>query len=251
MNAQHLTTDELADAAEGLLDPARAAFAESHLAGCPDCHAQSDALRAVTATLQAEPPWSMPEAVAHRLNDVVAAQQVQRADASVMGSGLESVGSRRRATLGTFGEDLEKARPRWALGALAAAVVAAVVGFSTYVISASAGLNEPPVVAAVTSRDLGADARAGASQWRPEPAPFLPGLGLCPQGHRRPYHGACCQQSGRHTSTTGLHRVRWVDAGDRGDGLRSRYALGGPVRAAAALRVAFKARDCSFLRTKP
>lgn len=161
MNAQHLTTDELADAAEGLLDPARAAFAESHLAGCPDCHAQSDALRAVTATLQAEPPRSMPEAVAHRLNDVVAAQQVQRADASVMGSGLESVASRqRRATLGTFGEDLEEARPRWALGALAAAVVAAVVGFSTYVISASAGLNEPPVVAAVNSRDLGADARA-------------------------------------------------------------------------------------------
>ncbi|HEY6683883.1 MAG TPA: zf-HC2 domain-containing protein [Propionibacteriaceae bacterium] len=161
MNAQHLTTDELADAAEGLLDPARAAFAESHLAGCPDCHAQSDALRAVTATLQAEPPRRMPEAVAHRLNDVVAAQQVQRADASVMGSGLESVASRqRRATLGTFGEDLEKARPRFALGALAAAAVAAVVGFSTYVISASAGLNEPPVVAAVNSRDLGADARA-------------------------------------------------------------------------------------------
>jgi hypothetical protein len=103
----------------------------------------------------------MPEAVAHRLNDVVAAQQVQRADASVMGSGRESVASRqRRATLGTFGEDLEKARPRWALGALAAAAVAAVVGFSTYVISASAGLNEPPVVAAVNGRDLGADARA-------------------------------------------------------------------------------------------
>ena len=161
MNAQHLTTDELADAAEGLLNPERAAFAESHIADCPDCHAQSDALRAVTATLQAEPPRSMPEAVAHRLNDVVAAQQVQRADASVMGSGLESVASRqRRATLGTFGEDLEKARPRWALGALAAAAVAAVVGFSTYVISASAGLNEPPPVAAVNSRDLGADARA-------------------------------------------------------------------------------------------
>ena len=30
MNAQHLTTDELADAAEGLLDPERAAFVASH-----------------------------------------------------------------------------------------------------------------------------------------------------------------------------------------------------------------------------
>ena len=37
MTAQHLSIDELADAAEGLLDPERAAFAESHIAGCADC----------------------------------------------------------------------------------------------------------------------------------------------------------------------------------------------------------------------
>lgn len=61
MNAQHLTTDELADAAEGLLDPERAAFAESHIADCPDYDAQSDALRAVSATLQAEPTRPMPK----------------------------------------------------------------------------------------------------------------------------------------------------------------------------------------------
>ena len=121
MNAQHLTTDELADAAEGLLDPERAAFAESHIADCPDCHAQSDALRAVSATLQAEPAPTMPEAVAHRLNDVVAAEHVRRAEASVKGRGLESVPSQQpRATLGAFGKELEKPRPRWALAALAA-----------------------------------------------------------------------------------------------------------------------------------
>jgi anti-sigma factor RsiW len=45
MTAQHLSVDELAEAAEGLLDPERAALAESHLAGCPDCQAQSEALR--------------------------------------------------------------------------------------------------------------------------------------------------------------------------------------------------------------
>jgi anti-sigma factor RsiW len=161
MNAQHLTTDELADAAEGLLDPERAAFAESHIADCPDCHAQSDALRAVSATLQAEPAQTMPEAVAHRLNDVVAAEQVRRAEASVKGRGLESVPSQQpRATLGAFGKELEKPRPRWALTALVAAAAVAVVGFGAYVISASAGLNEPPPVAAVNSRDLGADAWA-------------------------------------------------------------------------------------------
>jgi len=161
MNAQHLTTDELADAAEGLLDPERAAFAESHIADCPDCNAQSDALRAVSATLQAQPAPTMPEAVAHRLNDVVAAEQVRRAEASAKRRGLESVPSQQpRATLGAFGKELERPRPRWALAALAAAVAAAVVGFGAYVISASAGLNEPPPVAAVNSRDLGADARA-------------------------------------------------------------------------------------------
>jgi anti-sigma factor RsiW len=55
MNAQHLSTDELAHAAEGLLDPERATAAESHIAHCPECLAQSDVLREVTATLRAEP----------------------------------------------------------------------------------------------------------------------------------------------------------------------------------------------------
>src|SRR4029450_10704519 len=63
--------------------------------------------------------------------------------------------------LGTFGEDLKKSsKSRWALPALAAAAVAAVGGFGAYLISASAGLNEPPVVAAVQSSDLGLEARA-------------------------------------------------------------------------------------------
>jgi anti-sigma factor RsiW len=43
MNRQHPSVDELTDAAEGLLDPEGAAFAESHIAGCPDCQAQSEA----------------------------------------------------------------------------------------------------------------------------------------------------------------------------------------------------------------
>jgi hypothetical protein len=44
---------------------------------------------------------------------------------------------------------------------LAAACLAALVGFGGYVLSATAGLNEPPVVAAaVDSRDLAAQARS-------------------------------------------------------------------------------------------
>jgi anti-sigma factor RsiW len=150
MTAQHLSIDELANVAEGLLDPERAAFAESHIAGCADCRAQSEALHEVTGILRTEPPLSMPEAVAHRLSDVVAAESARRTDVW-----------KPRPTLGTFGEDLKKpSKLRWALPALAAAAVAAVVGLGAYVISASAGLNEPPVVAAVNSSDLGVQARA-------------------------------------------------------------------------------------------
>ena len=74
MNAQHLSIDELADAAEGLLDPGRAAAVESHLASCADCRGQSEALRKITATLGADVSPPMPEAVAHRLEEVVAAE---------------------------------------------------------------------------------------------------------------------------------------------------------------------------------
>jgi anti-sigma factor RsiW len=149
MNAQHLSIDELADAAEGLLDPERATVAESHIAGCTECRAQSAALREVTAILRAEPVRPMPEAVAHRLNEVVAAESARRSGAW-----------KPRPTLGTFGQDLKKpSKSRWALPALAAAAAAAVVGLGAYLISASAGLNEPPVVAAVNSNDLGSEAR--------------------------------------------------------------------------------------------
>ena len=37
MKAQHLSIDELADAAEGVLDPEREAFVASHIADCAEC----------------------------------------------------------------------------------------------------------------------------------------------------------------------------------------------------------------------
>ena len=162
MNAQHLSIDELADAAEGLLDPGRAAAVESHLASCADCRGQSEALREVTATLGADVSPPMPEAVAHRLEEVVAVESAHRTRASAgSGNGESASRGKPRATLGTFSTDLDKRRmARWVVPALAAAAAAAVVGFGAYAISAGAGLNEPPVVAAVDSRDLGAEASA-------------------------------------------------------------------------------------------
>jgi anti-sigma factor RsiW len=164
MNAQHLSIDELADAAEGLLDADRAALVESHLAGCVECRGQAEALREVTVALRADVSPPMPDAVAHRLEEVVAAESADRAHAAeggAAGNGQSASHRQPRVTLGTFGTDLNKPRKsRWVVPALAAAAVAAVVGFGGYVISASAGLNEPPVVAAVDSHDLGAAAIA-------------------------------------------------------------------------------------------
>jgi anti-sigma factor RsiW len=161
MNTQHLSIDELADAAEGLLDTQRAAFVESHLADCAECRANWETLREVTATLGADICPPMPDAVAHRLSEVIAAESSHRAvgPANGHGNGQSSSTWQPRPTLGTFGADLDKPRKsRWVVPALAAAAAAAVVGFGAYVISARAGLNEPPVVAAVNSQDLGAEA---------------------------------------------------------------------------------------------
>src|SRR4029453_3463075 len=129
MNAQHLSIDELADAAEGLLDPERATAAESHIARCPECRAQSDALQQVSATLRAGRAVAMPEAVAHRLNEVIAGESARRTDAW-----------KPKPTLGTFGQDLKKpSKSRWALPALAAAALAGGGGFWGDPISAHRG----------------------------------------------------------------------------------------------------------------
>jgi anti-sigma factor RsiW len=85
MNAQHLSIDELADAAEGLLEEDRAAFVELHLAGCAECRANSKASREVTAALRADVSPAMPDAVVHRLGEVVAAENAHRAVASTAG----------------------------------------------------------------------------------------------------------------------------------------------------------------------
>jgi anti-sigma factor RsiW len=92
MNRQHLSVDELADAAEGLLNSERAAFAESHIAGCPDCQAQSEALREVTASLRAEPVPPMPREVFRRLNDVTCPREVT--DRHITGLTPSTVGRR-------------------------------------------------------------------------------------------------------------------------------------------------------------
>jgi hypothetical protein len=168
VTADHPSLIELAELDEGLLDEPRSSAVEAHVTGCAECTRHRAALRAVGPALSAAPAPPMPAAVAARL-DTVLAGEVDRRDhrqtrplAAV--DSTDDVSGHlgwTRPTLGRFGEDL----PRRSLGRrlvpfLAAAVVAAVIGFGAYVVSASAGLNEPPVVAAVSRQSLGPQAGA-------------------------------------------------------------------------------------------
>jgi anti-sigma factor RsiW len=159
--ADHPSIDDLADAAEGLLDPGRSRWVAEHLPGCPVCRQTAAALSQVSQTLAATPAPPMPPPVAARLGATVAAESARRA--SLPGASAQPVGlrSRPRPSLGRLAD---QPRPvwwrRWA-PALGVVVTAAAVGSGGYVLSAAAGLNEPPVVAAVVSTgDLASEARA-------------------------------------------------------------------------------------------
>ena len=158
----HPSLTELAEAAEGLLDDARSVTTRAHLAGCPSCQRNAAELGAVSATLATAPPPRMPADVAARLDRVLAGEVQRRSRQPARGDGPESGWSgQSRVTLGTFGADLpRRSTRRILLPALAAAAAAGVVGFGAYVASASAGLNEPPVVAAVSSASLAVQAGA-------------------------------------------------------------------------------------------
>jgi anti-sigma factor RsiW len=159
--SEHISVDELADAAEGLLDPAFAAAVETHVAQCPDCQATAADLRRVTELLAADPAPPMPAAVASRLDSVLAGES-ERRTLTGLRAALDSASRQPKPSLGSFGADLPKRRFRQLLPpVLVSAAVAAVFGFGGYVVSARAGLNEPPTTASVVDpQQLGNDARS-------------------------------------------------------------------------------------------
>ncbi len=163
----HPSRDTLADAAEGLLEPAETTVVDAHVVGCADCRAELAAFVEVSTVLGAAPAPAMPADVVARLSDVVAQEQAAYEASPVLhavpGSGPDAppvprhpYGTRRRLhpSLGhRFGEDLRRVSPgrRWALPVLAAAAAALVLGFVAYVASATLGLNEPPAVSISTA----------------------------------------------------------------------------------------------------
>jgi len=174
--ADHPTIDDLADAAEGLLDPERGARVGAHVAGCAHCRQSAARLQRVSEVLGVEPSPRMPEAVADRLQAALRQQSQQRASAAhghrqgtptppptrASAAAVRTLTPHRHRSLGQFGHDLHPPTSwRRVVPLLVAAVLAMVVGFGGYVLSATAGLNEPPVVmTAVSSTDLADQARS-------------------------------------------------------------------------------------------
>lgn len=168
----HPPSADLAEWDEGLLDARRSAALGAHVAACAQCADALAGIRAVSSRLATVPGPPMPAAVAARLDAVLAGEvdrrelrRAQRQRLKVAAAdGADDVSGHvgwTRPTLGDFGADLpRRSWRRIVVPALAAALVAAVVGFGTYVVSASAGLNEPPVVAAVNSKSLALQAAA-------------------------------------------------------------------------------------------
>ena len=167
----HPSLDDLADAAEGLLDRDRQIRLQAHVAGCGRCRSAAASLQQVSAVLAAEPAPPVPDAVAARLQSVLRRESAQRAarmDPSraevtrlhPAPAGAHPLAPHPHRTLGHFAPPPRQHSWRRVVPLMAAAVLALVVGFGGYVLSATAGLNEPPVVtAAVSSADLADQAR--------------------------------------------------------------------------------------------
>ncbi len=156
--AEHLTVDELADAAAGLVDAARGAEITEHLAGCRRCAASQADLDQVSVRLAAEPTPPMPAALADRLSAVIAAEQTRR-ETGRAGADEEhryELAHRSKPSLGTLGSDLAKpSRTRFIGRALVACVASAAIGFAGYAAGARAGLGEPQALRSpLTSSDL-------------------------------------------------------------------------------------------------
>lgn len=76
--SRHISADELASYAEGELRPRKAATAASHLAGCPECSAQLQALQQVPSLLASVQHPPMPDNLSARIEFAIAGESAAR-----------------------------------------------------------------------------------------------------------------------------------------------------------------------------
>lgn len=192
----HIDIDELADDAEGLLAPERTAEIAAHLAGCRQCRSDAAALAQVSDLLAGAPDAAMPADVFARLQDTIAGEQQLREAADAhrrsgnrLGPAAPIIGTGRPPYVDEGGHPSTQGggrfpkphiaehftetthrrrgvRARFAAGAAGAALLASTAGFGGYVLSATAGANEPPTeqpIVAANTQSLASSAARAAS----------------------------------------------------------------------------------------
>jgi anti-sigma factor RsiW len=125
--SDHLSTDDLAELDEDLLEPGRAASARTHLAGCPTCQARLAEIKDVREQLRDLPRPEMPAQVNARIDRALADVSAPK-DSTVVP--IAEAPSRRR-----FG------RPSAAAAAAAAAVVLLVGAIVVALVHNNSGSN--------------------------------------------------------------------------------------------------------------
>jgi hypothetical protein len=176
----HPDPDVLAEFREGLGTGRRRARIAAHLAACERCTGLSDQLGEIPALLAAVPAPAMPDAVAQRLESVLAAQVAQRDSAEQTVHDGADHRARHRA---------ENPQPRrgWdfrlvALRVLAPAAGVVVLAAGGYGLSRIGGGptssvaagSEATSAASPAQAQAGAAAPSGAATSRPEAAPLEP-----------------------------------------------------------------------------
>jgi anti-sigma factor RsiW len=71
-NLDHVSTETLADYAEGLLRESEAAAVDAHLDGCAECRAEEELLKSLSLILAADSPGPMPAVYAARIDAALA-----------------------------------------------------------------------------------------------------------------------------------------------------------------------------------
>jgi hypothetical protein len=157
MSGPHLSADEVADLAEGLLDPSRAGEAERHLVVCAECRDVRDALADVSAMLAALPDEPAPAPVADRLDTALRA-----AAASSPEGGTANVGDDVAGGTGVVPLARRPRRPRGRdLSRLGAAAAGLAVVFGAVVVLGDDGADGPPQGASLGSDSSGDRAASG------------------------------------------------------------------------------------------
>jgi hypothetical protein len=183
----HLDPDVLAEFRAGLGTGRRRARIASHLAACERCTGLSDQLGEIPALLAAVPAPAMPDAVAQRLESVLAAQAAQR-DSSERTVGDSAHDPAHHPAHQGARHRVRSPRPRrgWdfrlvALRVLAPAAGVLVLAAGGYGLSRIAGGSTSSVAAGSEAASAASSAQAGAAAApsstatsRPEAAPFEP-----------------------------------------------------------------------------